>query len=180
MTLALLASSTGKILEGIAQDTMDAGYVFGPVPAVEMTTHPLGLAEVVIAAPRHWASRLATAGWEEVAQLPWISSEGYCPFETLAGELLQQRQLPYKRVAFSSDDGTKAELVAAGIGLAILERSEVMEGPQAERLCIWPTAPMHAPLHFVYATRRRADPVMVALRTAVLQAWDVAPPLTQT
>lgn len=180
ITIELLASSTGQILAGLEHGSMDAGYIFGPSPSAAITTHALGLAEVVIAAPRQWAPRLATAAWEDVAQWPWISSESYCPFETLAGEMLQQRGLPYKRVALSSDDSTKAELVASGVGLAILERSEVLAGPQAERLLIWPTVPMHAPLHFAYATRRCADPVIAALRNAVMQVWEAALPSVQT
>lgn len=180
LTLAFLASSSGNIVEGLVQGSMEGGYIFGASPSALLTTHYLDLAEVVIAAPRQWAARLAMADWQDLAQLPWISSEGYCPFETLAETLFQQRCLPYKRLVVSSDDGTKAELVAAGVGVALLERSEVVHGAQAERMTIWRTAPMQCALHFAYATQRQHEPLIVALRRAVLQAWEAPRPATIT
>ena len=34
---------------------------------------------------------LADADWVDLAQLPWIGSDGYCPFETLTDDLFQRR-----------------------------------------------------------------------------------------
>jgi len=180
LTLTLLTSASGQIITALEQDQMEGGYIFGASPSALLTTHALAMAEVVIAAPRHWAARLATAGWHGLAQLPWMSSEGYCPFEALAESLFHQRGLSYKRVVLSSDDGTKAELVAAGVGLAMLERSEVLHGAHADRLTIWQTAPMHCALHFAYATRRQHEPRIVALRTAVHHIWGEPAPAMPT
>src|SRR5262249_40951923 len=145
-----VASSSGAIIEELRQGTMDAGYIFGPPPTPALTAHYLGLAEVVIAAPRQWATQMATADWADLAQLPWISSDGYCPFQTLTDALFQQHGLQYHRITQSNDDLTKTELVAAGVGVAMLERSEAEQA----QLVIWNTTPMHCALHFAYSTRR--------------------------
>lgn len=173
--LEFIASSSGSIIEGLHHGTMDAGYIFGASPSAAITTHYLGQAEVVIAAPRQWAPRLATAGWEDLARLPWVASPGYCPFQTLTDDLFRQRGLQYHRVAQSHDDVTKAELVAAGIGLAMLERSEAAQAQQAGRLMIWETEPMHCALHFAYGAKRQDDPLLRALQTAVMQVWEIIP-----
>jgi DNA-binding transcriptional LysR family regulator len=177
VTLELLASSSGSILDALSQGTLDAGYIFGAAPTPAITAHYLGQAEVVIAAPRAWAPRLAAADWDTLAALPWISSDGYCPFETLTAELFQQRGLQPQRVVQSHDEATKAELVAAGVGLAMLERSEAEQAQYAERLILWPTPPLYCALHFAMLTRRQDDPLLQALQTAVFQVWDriVAP-----
>ena len=171
LDLELIASSSGSIINALHQGTMDAGYIFGAPPSGSMTTHCLGVVEVVIAAPSQWETRLAKADWVDVAQLPWIGSDGYCPFETLTADLLQQRGLPYHHVVRSHDEGTKAELVTAGVGLAMLERSEAEQAQQAGRLMIWATAPLHCPLHFAYSTKRQDDPLIRALRTGVMHVW---------
>lgn len=171
VTLELLASSSGSILDALVQETLDAGYIFGAAPMPAITAHYVGQAEVVIAAPRAWAPRLATTDWATLATLPWISSDGYCPFETLTVELFQQRGLQPQRVVQSHDEATKAELVAAGVGLAMLERSETDQAPYAERLVLWPTPPLYCALHFATLTRRQDDPLLRALQTAVLQVW---------
>jgi DNA-binding transcriptional LysR family regulator len=172
ITLELLASSSGSILDALIQETLDAGYIFGASPTPAITAHYVGQAEVVIAAPRAWAPRLATADWATLATLPWISSDSYCPFETLTAELFQQRGLQPQRVVQSHDEATKAELVAAGVGLAMLERSETDQAPYAERLVRWPTPPLYCALHLATLTRRQDDPLLRALQTAVLQVWD--------
>lgn len=167
IVLDWVASSSGAIIEALHQGTMDAGYIFGPPPTPTLTAHYLGLVEVVIAAPRQWAPQIAAADWADLARLPWVSSDGYCPFQTLTDALFQQRALQYHRIAQTNDDSTKAELVAAGVGITMLERSEAEQA----QLVIWDTAPMHCALHFTYRTARQDDPLVQALRTAVLQVW---------
>jgi len=167
LVLDWVASSSGAIIEELRQGTMDTGYIFGPSPTPALTAHYLGLAEVVIAAPRQWAPHIASADWADLAQLPWISSDGYCPFQTLTDVLFQQRGLQYRHIAQTNDDLTKAELVAAGVGVAMLERREAEQA----QLVIWGTAPMHCALHFAYSTTRYNDPLVQALYTAVMQVW---------
>jgi DNA-binding transcriptional LysR family regulator len=170
IVLDWVASSSGAIIAELCQGTMDAGYIFGPSPTPALTAHYLGLAEVVIAAPRQWVTQMAGATWADLAQLPWISSDGYCPFQTLTDALFHQRGLQYHRIAQTNDDVTKVALVAAGVGMAMLERREA----EHAHLVIWDTAPMHCALHFAYSTARQGDQVMQALRTAVTQVWEGA------
>jgi DNA-binding transcriptional LysR family regulator len=176
LELELIACSSGSIIDALHQGTMDAGYIFGASPSRSMITHCLGMAEVVVAAPSQWKTRLVDADWVDLAQLPWIGSDGYCPFETLTDDLFRQRGLQYHRVVRSHDEGTKAELVIAGVGLAMLERSEAEQAQTAGRMTIWAPVPLHCPLHFAYLTKRQDDPLIRALRTGVMQVWGKALP----
>lgn len=169
ITLNLLASSSGNIIEALIQGTMDAGYIFGLPPASEIATQYLGDAEVVIAVPRQWATRLAQAQWQDLAQLPWISSDGYCAFEALTALLFQERGLRHQRVVQSHDEATKAELVAAGVGIAMLERSEAEQEQYAERIALWNPAPLTCPLYFAMLRSRQTEPLLGAVHAAVMQ-----------
>ena len=170
--LEFIGSSSGRIIEGLQHGSLDVGYIFGASPCTSIATHYLGTGEVVIAAPSQWADRLATAAWTDLTQLPWIGTDGYCPFESLTANLFQQRGLAYRHVVHSHDEPTKAELVAAGVGLAMLERSEAEEARQMGRLTIWETEPLSCELHFAYVAKRQDDPLIKAVRTAVLHVWE--------
>ena len=170
--LALIASSTGAILDELHQGTMDTGYIFGPAPSTAIATLRLGMAEVVIAAPAAWQSSLAQADWKELAEFPWIGTTGYCPFETLTDDLFRQRHLTYRLAVQSHDEATKAELVTAGIGLAILERSEAEHEQQAGRLTIWESDPMFCELNIACLAKRQDTPLIQAVWTAMQEIWE--------
>ena len=170
--LELIGSSSGRIIEDLQQENLDVGYIFGVPPCASIAAQYLGTGEVVIAAPSQWADRLATADWADLAQLPWIGSDTYCPFESLTAELFQQRGLAYHHVVHSHDEPTKAELVSAGVGLAMLERSEAEEARQTGRLMIWETDALYCDLHFAYVAKRRDDPLIKALCMSVLHVWE--------
>jgi DNA-binding transcriptional LysR family regulator len=170
--LELIGSSSGRIIEGLQRGSLDAGYIFGAPPCASIAAHYLGTGEVVIAAPGQWAERLAAADWSDLTQLPWIGTDGYCPFESLTADLFQQRGLAYHHVVHSHDEPTKTELVAAGVGLAMLERSEAEEARQTGRLMIWETDTLYCDLYFAYLTKRRDEPLIKVLHTAVRHVWE--------
>ncbi len=176
ITLEFLASSSGSILTALQQESMDAGYVFGLPPAAEIATQHLGEAEVVLAIPKQWASRLAGAGWHDLAQLPWISSDGYCAFEALTATLFQERRLQHQCVVQAHDEATKAELVAAGVGAAMLERSEAAQEHYRSRIMLWDTAPMYCPLYFATLRSRQHEPLLQALQTIIHHTISPYPP----
>ena len=91
--------------------------------------------------------------------------------------------LQHHCVAQSQDEATKVELIAVGVGAAMLERSEAEQAQQAQRLVIWETEPMYSELHFACLTTRQDDPLIRVLWSAVQEVWktpqhDPAPVVT--
>ncbi len=171
--LELIASSTGSILDELDQETMDAGYIFGASPSQAIATYPLKRAEVVIAAPADWRDSVAIADWQDLADLPWVGTAGYCPFDTLTNELFRQRRLAINLGVRSHDEATKSELVAASIGLALLERSEAEQAQQTGRLVIWESSPMYCELNVACLAKRQAEPLIHALCQTIQDIWKV-------
>ena len=97
--------------------TVDMGYVFGPLPVATITGHRVCVVDLVVAVPTCWAGRVRQANWEDLATLPWIVADEYCPFQDLVEQRFAQRCLDYQRVVQASDEATKLELVSAGVGL---------------------------------------------------------------
>jgi DNA-binding transcriptional LysR family regulator len=135
--LTLEASSTGKILPALKKRSLDAGYIFGPAPDDSFITHSLCKADLAVAAPLAWRSQIASAGWKDLAQLPWISSTTYCPFQTIVEKTFRRQHLAHQQVMKSDDDATKCALVSAGFGLALLEKTEAEEAVREGKITIW-------------------------------------------
>jgi DNA-binding transcriptional LysR family regulator len=173
ITLQLVASASGKILEALHTRALDIGYVFGPLTDTTLIAQRVDVVELVVAVPVRWAPQVARAGWEEIATLPWLYADAYCPFQDMLDQLFAQRQLDYHRVVLTSDEATKGALVSAGVGLALLERSEAQEAMQAGKLVVWDTPPLRCDLSLAYARQRAHDPMIQAVAASVRHAWGL-------
>ena len=173
ITLQLVASVSGKILEALHTEALDIGYVFGPITDTALIARRVDVVELVVAVPMRWAQQVAQAGWEEIAPLPWIYADIYCPFQDMVDQLFAQRQLDYHRVVLTHDEATKGALVSAGVGLALLERSEAEAAMQAGKLVVWDTPPLWCDLSVAYARQRAHDPLIQAVTASVCHAWGL-------
>lgn len=140
ITLQLVASVSGKIVEALYTRALDIGYIFGPITDTTLIARRVDVVELVVAVPSQWAEKVAQAGWEEIAALPWLYADAYCPFQDMVDQLFAQRQLNYHRVGLTSDEATNRAFVSAGVGRALLERSAAEEARQAGKLVGWDAA----------------------------------------
>jgi DNA-binding transcriptional LysR family regulator len=171
--LAFVSSVSGRIIEGLQNGTLDTGYIFGASPCEPVVSRCLATVELVIAAPKSWESQTANADWKDIADLPWIYSTIYCPFQVIIDDLFKQHSLKCRHAVQSEDELTKCELVSAGVGLALLEKQEAEDAAEAGKLTIWKTDPIQCELSLAYLGERRQDPLVAALETEVLRIWNV-------
>lgn len=172
--LTFNASCTHKIIQGLKNHSMDAGYMFGAIEDEAITGYELDIADLVITAPAAWKDQVAEAGWKEIAALPWIGSSYYCPFQTAAEKLFKKRKLAMNHVVWMDDEFNKCALVEAGVGLALLERSEAEQAALGGKIFIWKTEPIKCKLSWVYLRNRGDDPLIAALTAEVLNIWGKA------
>ena len=109
--LTFVSSSTHKIIQALKNHSLDAGYVFGPVDDMALTGHPLTNTELLVAAPLAWKEMLANAKWKDIAELPWISSSMYCPFQLTTEKIFKKKKLSFQKIVTTDDEATKSELV---------------------------------------------------------------------
>ncbi len=161
--------NSSRVMEELKHGKLDMGFVYGEIHDPSFEARLLCTANLVIAAPQAWKAQIESAGWEELAQLPWIYADGYCPFQSLIDALFETRGLTYKRLVQTSDETTKAELVAAGIGLTLLEESEARAFNG--RIAIYAAPPIPCALSLVSLSRRRSEPLIKAMQRQVLGLW---------
>jgi DNA-binding transcriptional LysR family regulator len=168
----LVNSSSGDIVRDLRRETVDLGFMYGDIQDASVAVYPLAEAELVIAAPLAWEKRLNDASWDEIAHLPWIDTGHDCPFQPLIDGLFTPRGLRYERLVCSKDDRTRRELVAAGLGMSLLERGEAEAAiAQGQPMMVWPGERITCPLALVGMAHRRREPLIDAMTQVVLSMW---------
>jgi DNA-binding transcriptional LysR family regulator len=174
LELVLTSTSTAGVLDGLRTRALHAGFVFGDISGGDLLADPVCTAELVVAAPAAWAAKLTGASWADVCTLPWVYSTCYCPFQQRLDDKLAAQKLAVSQKVASNDELTKRELVSAGVGLALIERSDAEEGVRGGGLVIWPGDPTPCTLAFACLAARADDPLIIAVRTAVRAVWSGA------
>jgi len=159
---------------------LDAGFVCS-TPEGRMEFPGLGMLELqelqlVVAGHPEWRQRLGIGDWERLADLDWISSGGWCPFEEAAQRELARRGLPCRSAPHSGDDRTKSELAEAGLGLAVLEESEALERERAGALAVWRPGPLTCNLSLAWPQANGGDPALGSLLHCAERIWGARTP----
>src|SRR5258706_5312461 len=170
--LVFESTSTGITFSSLRERTLDAGFIFGDAPDKFITTHGLYKAELVVAAPVAWQSQIARASWNDMALLPWVYPTAYCPFHSIVDKTFKREHISYQQAVTSDDDTTKLELVSAGIGLALLERTEADEAAQEGKIAVWQRRSFKCELSWAYLKNRGEDPLINALTEDGLRVWE--------
>ena len=173
ITITFEPSSTGKITNGLSTGRFDAGFIFGLTQQKDLETIPLGNLTLCIAVPAAFSHGIPPSDWEALARLPWICSDGYCPFQDIADALFERRGLAIENTVATNDEMTKCEFVRQGLGVALLLENECRQDVLAGNMSIWQTDPIHVGLFFAYPSKRREEPVFHILRKAIHQVWGL-------
>jgi len=170
--LSFQSSVTGHIVKQLSNRTLDAGFLFGETIPDGLAGTRLSEVSLVVAAPADWAPTLRDASWESVAALPWIASTPHCPFEAISdGHFARHGRTPPK-VGLADDGATKLDLVRAGLGAAVMERSEAEAAAAHGGIAMWMPDGLASALHFAWPVSRAHDPALTAVRSIVARLWS--------
>ena len=171
--LSWVNSVSGRIIQEIRDGSLDAGFIFGPSPGPDLRVLGLGSINLVVCLPAAWKDRTGRGGWADLARLPWLYSQEYCPFQEMADSLFARRGLDYAKAARADDEATKLELIAAGIGLALVEESEAREAAERTgRVALLPLEPLECSLSLACLGKREAEPLLKILFDEAARVWE--------
>jgi DNA-binding transcriptional LysR family regulator len=107
-----------------------------------------------------------------VSTLPWIASTLQCPFEAISdGHFARHGRTPPK-IVLADDGATKVDLVRAGLGAAVMERSEAEAAAAQGGVAMWMPDGLASALHFAWPVSHAHDPALAAVRTIVTRLWS--------
>jgi len=168
----LLQRWTWQQFDDLAKGRIDAGFVYGEPPHVDITSMLLKRCNIRMVGPAAWEDRLTGAGWAEMAAMPWIWTPPNCTFSAIATEAFQKRNLKPVKVTLADQEPVVATLVASGIGLAIMIEDEAMEYRDAGKVAVWDEIVGTIDLNFVYSRKRAKEAVVCAAIESVRAVWE--------
>ncbi|MBR9883158.1 MAG: LysR family transcriptional regulator [Oceanospirillales bacterium] len=169
-----LQSSSGRVLNELRHDELDAGFMFGPCRAADMEVTPLGEVEMRIIAPKAWAERIAGASLEQIAQLPWVYTTPGCPFYLLFEALFESgTQLPRQIVWCDNEDAIRT-LIRAEVGLSVVRVDDAERAVSEGYGGCWHVAVPGMLINQVMLKQRAREPALIALRESVQTLWGAS------
>lgn len=157
----------------LKQGKLDAGFVYGTPKQSDITTISLRKFNIVVAGPAQWADKLIKAGWEEMAEMPWIWTPPECSFCKIAIEAFEKRNLKPFKVTVADQEPVINLLVSSGVGLAFMIEEEALEAKAQGKIAIWDNVIDTVNLSFIYQKNREKDPLIQAVVESIKKVWGV-------
>ncbi len=161
-----------KMIDELITGKLDAGFAFGKLPTDPLSARFLISADLVVAIPKQYEAQIQKATWKSIVEMPWITSKDHCAFRAVLKERILGESLTFNQVFYSDDEKTKAELVASGVGLALLEKGEALQLQAQNKIILWQPDALSCDLFFAYLHKRDNDPFIQALESKLSKVWE--------
>ena len=162
-----------KVLQGIRQHELDAGFWLGDeIPADLLSLELRPLQYVVVAAPS-WAERIASASWETIAAMPWVTTPREGSFYQLVESMLQRHGQHPKAVVEADQESTIISLVQSGVGISLVREEVATAAQDAGELVTWGQGRATTTLRLIYLSSRGNTPVTQAIIHAAGKIWNL-------
>ena len=181
MELELQHEVSGAALEAVREGRLDASFYFGDAPGREVYALKLREPVYCVAAPAAWAGRIGSAGWAEIAAMPWILTPAISTHNRLVTRLFEEQGIePPQRHVESDHESVIETLVVSGVGVSLLREELARELAAAGEICIWDKARLRTTLWFVCAAGREEDPLLKALFALLREIWQLPEETAET
>ncbi len=173
LDLHLLQRWTWQQWDDLVLGRIDAGFVYGDPTHRDIASRLLKRCNIRVVGPPNWEDRLAKAGWEEMAAMPWVWTPPDCTFCTIATEAFSRRGLMPVKVTIADQEPVIATLVTSGIGLAVMIEEEALEYRRTGRIALWDEILGSVDLNFVFNRKREKEAIVQAAIESVETVWDL-------
>jgi DNA-binding transcriptional LysR family regulator len=171
VTVSITQGISGEIIDRVLAGTLDAGFVIGRPAEPQLAVIALAPVTFVVAAPAAWKEQVASAGWEQLAQLPWVGTPRKCSLNGIAAALFARNGVEPKRVAEADQDNLLKSMVARGFGLSILRQDQALAAEKAGEVVIWPHDSADSELCFIARSDSALSPVSELMVDMLGATW---------
>jgi DNA-binding transcriptional LysR family regulator len=173
LQIAFSQGISGDVITRIVEREIDAGYVIG-APSDERLKFVKILPVVMrVVAPYSWRDRIAYASWEDIVQLPWLSTPEKCSFRSIAARMFARHNVLPRTVIEADQESILSDLVSQGVGLTLLREDVAVAGEAEGKITIWSPGMELDYLYFVYLDARANSDLMQAIIPLIRQTWSL-------
>jgi len=172
LSFRLVYASSGIVLEGIAEGTLAAGFFEGTCENPKIAVDHLGELELVIAAPKAWATELKRPDWKLLASKPWVFTTPACSYHRTMEKIAREHQWELNKRFGIDEEMTSLEMAADGLALTLTGTHVLEAHPRRSEVAAIPWFRERVPLNLGCLASRLQEPSVAAFREAVLGAWS--------
>lgn len=171
--IEFLSGRTGDNIPALRIGRLDAAFVSGDCDESLLESHILREEEMAIAVPHALRDQIDSPDIPSLARLPWVYTSPSCAYYQLMQPLFEAHGCtPVKTMLADQEDAMKA-MVAAGVGLGIMRRTEVEAAERAGQMHVLPMELPTLSLRFAYLRKRANDPVIRAVVAELAAIWGL-------
>jgi DNA-binding transcriptional LysR family regulator len=164
---------SGAAFAKVREGELDASFYYGGLSQPSVESIALRTVAYRVVAPVGWRDRVQSAGWDEIAALPWIMTPAISTHSALANQMFEVHGVaPAKRIE-ADNEAVISSLVLASVGVALMREDLALEAAAANNVCLWTAARAETMLQFIFLRERAHDPVVRALADVVREVWSV-------
>ena len=170
--LSFIVSQSRYTAASLRSGEMHAGFRFGMWNEEGVHDEYIASIPLVIAVPTALAEGLVPGDWRALAALPWIYSFRGCPFHVALRERMSAFGVEPNPVEQTVDEAIMRELVAEGMGVAVMRENEGRRLEAAGLAVLWPES-LQVPLCLSFLEEQGTRSPIREFRDAVRTVWDV-------
>ena len=146
LSLELRTSASSRIVEQVAEGSLDMGFVYGDWTAdPRLLCQHLAPTQVCVVGPADGPEQLPDVPAIR-ARLPWIWPSASCPFLNMVPQVLGEHWQSANRVTTSEDEHTTIAMIRAGMGFGLVERAFAENWVRQASVRLYPTPYLTLPL----------------------------------
>ncbi|MBB5321988.1 LysR family transcriptional regulator [Marinobacter oulmenensis] len=170
---------SGSVLEQVRDGRLDVGFFLSPpgvgagALAPEVEHRELTRFNYYVVAPPGWRTRLVSADWPQLAELPWVVTPEDSVHHRLLRGALDPLGLEPRGVAQVDQEACMLDLVRAGVGLSLARDALAMAERQERGLEIAEGVRLPCALSFIWHQGRSEEPVIAEALEALASVWSL-------
>jgi DNA-binding transcriptional LysR family regulator len=169
--LSFVVSQSRYTAASLRSGEMHVGFRFGVWNEEGVHDEYVASVPLVIAVPTAMAEGLAPGDWRALAALPWIYTFRGCPFHVALRERMSAFGVEPNPVEQTVDEAIMRELVAEGMGVAVIREEEGRRLEAAGLAVLWPDR-LQVPLCLSFPEAQGARSPLREFRDAVRTVWS--------
>jgi len=169
--LSFIVSQSRYTASSLRSGEIQAGFRYGVWNEEGVHDEIIGTVPLVVTIPKVLSKDLKPDDWRGLASLPWIYTFRGCPFHVALRERMSVFGVEPNPVEQTVDENIMRELVAEGMGVAVLREDEGKRLEAAGQAVLWPER-LQVPLCLSFIAGQGALSPLREFRDVVRSVWS--------